>query len=221
MNAQSDMVEILIFAGLAACIGWRLVSVLGKRSGHEPVNQGDRDSFGMPLSVVQPAGNTSEKPASMTTWDAKGLGFSDDILTPLRSIGEADPFFTPTAFLDGAKMAYKQILQQFWSGDEAGLKALVSDDIFLTFKNHIKSRKGDSKTQLISIDQSEIIAAHKEGAMAEITVRFVSKTSHGTSGDPATVTDEWTFNRHLQSKDPNWLLIATDAAGDGDAILGS
>ncbi len=219
MNASSDMVEIIIFAGLAAFIGWRLVSVLGKRTGHEPVNQGDRDSFGMPLSVVQPGGTRGDKPAVMTTWDAQGLGLPDDVLTPLRAIGEADPFFTPMAFLDGAKTAYKQILQKFWASDESGLKALVSDDIFLIFKNHIKGRNGIIETRLVSIDQSDIISAHKEGAMAEITVRFVSKTSHGASADTATVTDEWTFNRHLQSNDPNWLLIATDAAGDGDAVI--
>lgn len=219
MNASSDMFEILIFASLAAFIGWRLLSVLGKRTGHEPVNQGERDSFGAPISVVQPSGRRGTAPQQAANWDTQGLELPNEVLTPLRAIGEADPFFTPASFLVGAKSAYTQILEKFWAGDVDGLKRLVSDDVLLAFKQHIKARVGPAIIKLVSVDQTSIIAAHKEGAMAEVTVRFVSQINHESGAESTSVTDEWTFNRHLQSNDPNWLLIATDAGGDGDEII--
>ena len=39
--------------------------------------------------------------------------------------------------------------------------------------------------------------------MAEITVAFSAEFASGN------VNDVWTFERHLDSKDPNWLLVAT------------
>jgi predicted lipid-binding transport protein (Tim44 family) len=45
--------------------------------------------------------------------------------------------------------------------------------------------------------------------MAEVTVRFVARiSSNGTEAAPAT--DVWTFSRHAGSREPAWLLIATD-----------
>ena len=72
-----------------------------------------------------------------------------------------------------------------------------------------------------SIDKAEIASADLAGRKASITVRFesqmISSTRSGAgdvlSGDPKkirNVTDVWTFERDVQSRDPNWTLIATE-----------
>jgi predicted lipid-binding transport protein (Tim44 family) len=59
--------------------------------------------------------------------------------------------------------------------------------------------------------------------MAQVTVKFVSELISATrdrggeviGGDPKRikeVTDIWTFAREVDSRDPNWKLIATQAA---------
>jgi predicted lipid-binding transport protein (Tim44 family) len=41
------------------------------------------------------------------------------------------------------------------------------------------------------------------GRQAEITVAFTAEFANGN------VTDVWTFERNLDSSDPNWVLVAT------------
>jgi predicted lipid-binding transport protein (Tim44 family) len=61
------------------------------------------------------------------------------------------------------------------------------------------------------------------GGTAQITVRFVSKLIQATrnadgaviDGDPVRVTevtDVWTFAKEVSARDPNWRLVATEAA---------
>jgi len=59
--------------------------------------------------------------------------------------------------------------------------------------------------------------------VAQVTIKFVSELISATrdrggeviNGDPKRikeVTDIWTFAREVTSRDPNWKLIATQAA---------
>ena len=70
------------------------------------------------------------------------------------------------------------------------------------------------------IDKAEIVNAETRDRAAQITVRFVSqmitvtrdKAGTVVDGNPeklTDVTDVWTFERNLDSPDPNWLLVAT------------
>ena len=61
-----------------------------------------------------------------------------------------------------------------------------------------------------------------------VTLSIVSGSPSTTSslakdevvdGDPDTierVTDLWTFNRNIKSKNPNWTLVKTETPSDGD-----
>ena len=65
--------------------------------------------------------------------------------------------------------------------------------------------------------------AELKGGIAQLTVKFVSELISATrdragvviAGDPKRikeVTDIWTFAREIASSDPNWKLVATQAA---------
>ncbi|MEP4482470.1 MAG: Tim44/TimA family putative adaptor protein, partial [Alphaproteobacteria bacterium] len=73
---------------------------------------------------------------------------------------------------------------------------------------------------LIGIDKGEIRKVELSGADARITMHFESQMTSCTKnadgvvveGDPVTerkVTDVWTFERNVKSRDPNWRLVST------------
>ncbi|WP_416906867.1 MAG: Tim44/TimA family putative adaptor protein [Polymorphobacter sp.] len=208
MAEGSNWVEIVLLAMLAAFIGLRLVSVLGKRTGHEPV---PTDSFrpGSPELVAAPRSRAENSPRA--EW--KLPDGTDPALKPaLAALMDVDPAFEPTRFITGAKAAYRMILEAFWSSNSGAMEGLVSEEVQENFAQAIEAREGARlQNRIISIDAATITAAELIGQMAEVTVRFVSRIAAPGDDTPAETADIWTFSRHITSPDPAWLLIATDA----------
>ncbi len=205
----SDWIEVLIFAAVAAFVAWRLISVLGTRTGHEPKAQPDGDAFGRTPPVVVPKAGAQAAPVQRAPV-VMPTHWSDDLKAGVAALAEADVSFSPDSFLTGARLAYGQVLGGFWSGDKAALKLLLADDVLADFSRAIDAREGAKElgNRLVSIDTAEIIEAGLEGTMAEVTVRFEARieNAQGTQVER----DVWTFSRHIRSDDPTWLLIATD-----------
>jgi predicted lipid-binding transport protein (Tim44 family) len=210
MSDGSSWIEIVLLAMLAAFIGLRLVSVLGKRTGHEPPvgpKVGDAFRPGAPERALAPAANNEARPRDDVSLPA---GTDADLAPALQAVANADPSFNPAQFMTGARAAYTMILQAFWTGHSGAMEGLVSDEVQDNFAAAIEERNGSRlPNKLIGIDSATIIGAEMVGQMAEVTVRFVTRiSSNGTELAPST--DVWTFSRHVGSRDPNWLLIATD-----------
>jgi predicted lipid-binding transport protein (Tim44 family) len=209
IDMTGDWIEVLIFAGVAAFVAWRLISVLGTRTGHEPTAQPDGELFGGPSPVVVPKAGPA-----LASMPAAPLilpdHWSQELKAKVAAVAAADSGFNPDSFLTGARIAYGLVLNSFWSGDKAVLKPLLADDVLADFVRAIDVRQGraDLGKRLVSIDSAEVIDAELEGAMAEVTVRFEARIedAEGTKVER----DIWSFSRHLRSDDPSWLLIATD-----------
>lgn len=201
-------IEIVLLAMLAAFIGLRLVSVLGKRTGPEsPSQRPVADSF-RPSADVAPAARR-ERSGAARPLGALPPGTASSAVPALEAIAAADTGFVPDTFLAGARAAYTMVLEAFWSGDLSALSGLVSDEIGDNFAAALAARDGQPiANRLLSIDNATLHSAELVGQMAEVTVRFVARvaTADGTN----TTTDLWTFSRHIASPDPAWVLIATD-----------
>jgi predicted lipid-binding transport protein (Tim44 family) len=144
----------------------------------------------------------------------------------LTALMRADPGFDPGQFLDGAKGAYEMVVMAFAEGDDATLKQLLGDDVFDGFERAIRERetRGEKlESNLVGIDKADIIESEVKTRTAYVTVKFVSELVSVTrdaegdvvEGDPKKVrevTDIWTFARDIGSKNPNWKLVATEAA---------
>jgi predicted lipid-binding transport protein (Tim44 family) len=144
----------------------------------------------------------------------------------LTGLMRADPGFDPTHFLDGAKAAYEMVVMAFAQGDEATLNQLLGSDVYDGFQRAIRERetRGEKvESSLVGIDKADIIEAEVKNRTAYVTVKFVSELISVTrdaegevvEGDPKKVrevTDIWTFARDVSSKNPNWKLVATEAA---------
>jgi predicted lipid-binding transport protein (Tim44 family) len=144
----------------------------------------------------------------------------------LTALMRADPGFDPGQFLDGAKAAYEMVVMSFAQGDVATLDQLLGSEVFDGFQRAIREREERGETvesSLVGIDKADIIEAEVKNRTAYVTVKFVSELISVTrdadgevvEGDPKKVrevTDIWTFAREVTSKNPNWKLVATEAA---------
>ncbi len=212
MADGSAWIEIVLLAMLAGFIGLRLYSVLGKRTGHErPVGDSFRPG---PPEVTAPVSRGIDAPSRGLV--AVPAGTDTGLAPALQAVADADSAFDPERFITGARAAYAMILEGFWSADARAMNGLVSDEIQENFAAAIEAREGarlDNK--IIGIDSAAITQAEMVGQMAEVTVRFVARIASGKA-EPVATNDVWTFSRHVGSRDPHWLLIATD----DDAIPG-
>jgi predicted lipid-binding transport protein (Tim44 family) len=218
---QSGWVEIFFLAMLAGFIGLRLYHVLGRRTGHEkPVADPYRPAS---PDTLRPAGRSRNEPESPITIDLPA-DIDPDVRPGLELIARADRNFVPERFLAGAQGAYAMVLEAFWKGDADQLADLVSDEMLANFRAAIENRKAAGErfeNRLLQVDRAQIVGAHMNGAMAEVTVRFdaeivsVTRDAEGRviAGDPGKSVethDLWTFSRHTTSSDPAWLLVDTD-----------
>ena len=232
-------ITTLIFLGLAVFVIWRLRSVLGQKTGHEqpPVDPfARRDTPARPGPANQEGDNVVRLPGSNADRSAtvaapaldrwKGIAEpNSQIAAGLDEIARAEPQFDAREFLDGAKGAYEMIVTAFAQGDRRILKDLLSKEVFEGFERAIvdrESRGEKVETTFVSIDRAEVAGVEVRGTNAQIVVRFLSKLITATrdaagavvDGSPEAVvdvTDVWTFARTLGSRDPNWLLVATEA----------
>jgi predicted lipid-binding transport protein (Tim44 family) len=149
-----------------------------------------------------------------------------ELARTLERMREIDPNFDARHFMEGAKVAYEMIVTAFAEGDEKTLKPLLAPDIFEQFAAAIDTRKSGGLTQeleFVGLDEATLKDARLDGTTARMTVKFVSKVITATrdangevvEGNPeklTTVREIWTFERDLTSRDPNWRLVATEAA---------
>jgi predicted lipid-binding transport protein (Tim44 family) len=214
---------IVILAMIAGFLALRLYSVLGKRTGHEqepaPRPAEDRAK----VTIVQP------RPVPEMAGDSVRL--ADGLIASggevgVRALIAADRHFDVPQFVEGAKAAYKMVLEAFWRGDRQELEWLCDADVLTSFEDAIAAREAEGHVldnRLVRIEKAQIVDAGVNGRTAEISLRFEAdiaavtrdRDGHVIAGsltDAISTNDIWTFTRDLRSSDPNWKLSETDEA---------
>lgn len=233
------IVQIVILAMIAAFLGLRLYSVLGRRP--------ERDEEPMRRRIEQPdpsaqnpsGANRAQQPIAPRAAEAGSLArrsreqfvpeintFDNSAEAGVRAIIAADRRFDVAQFLAGSKAAYAMILEAYWRGDKEELTQLCDADVLEGFTSAIDARAEAGETidaRVIRVEEARIVAASIEGKMARITVRFLADIASvtrdsegrviaGSLDDAIEARDLWTFSRDLTSRDPDWLLDETDEA---------
>ncbi|MEE4153597.1 MAG: Tim44/TimA family putative adaptor protein [Erythrobacter sp.] len=221
--------EIIVLAMIAAFLGLRLYSVLGRRAEHEEESVPQRFEPGESNGQNgAPAQSASQSQASATASPAirsmQLEGVMPAVERGIREIASADSRFDLAAFLEGARGAYEMVLEAFWKGDKETLRELCDDDVYEGFSNAIDAREEAGETlenTLIRIEETRIHSAALDGRMARIAVLFVADIAAvtrdrdgnvvaGSLDDAIESRDVWTFMRNVSARDPNWLLDETD-----------
>jgi len=202
MNEAIQYMDIIFLAVVAGIVLLRLRSVLGKRTGSE---KKDPNLYSYDQPVNQSPDIT--KPKKVTKQKKNSQWFDND------------------DFVNGAKGAYETILTNFENGNTKELKPLLVDDVFKSFTDVINQRKKNDEQvefSFIGIQSAEIIYKDLNTIPMEVTVRFVSEmitciknnkdeVISGSLNQIQKITDVWTFAKHKNKKNSNWLLQTTSA----------
>jgi predicted lipid-binding transport protein (Tim44 family) len=143
----------------------------------------------------------------------------------MMAMKQAEPGFSVSEFLTGARGAYEMILMAFERGDLDSIRPFLNDEVEASFAQAINARERQGLTveaNFIGLRELAVAEAEFDSATrtAEITVRFTGELTtvvrnaggevvdgHPTS--PKRQRDAWTFARRMGVQDPNWQLVAT------------
>jgi predicted lipid-binding transport protein (Tim44 family) len=236
MSGTFDIYTLLLLV-VAVVILLRLRGMLGRKTGNErrydPYAQREQGgTVSTPGKVVpMPTRDTARPPQASSSKEVEErirdfMPDSNPAHAGLLEIARQDSGFDPQHFVQGAKAAYEMIVTAFAEGNKKLLKQFLSREVYDGFAEVISERETRGEmvdTSFVGINKADIIDAETKSKTARVTVKFVSqlitavKNRNGEiiDGDPKQireVTDIWTFAREVTSRDPNWKLVATQAA---------
>ena len=183
--------DIIIFAGIAAFLIYRLKNVLGKRGGFEK-------KIGSP------------QPKEKETNSLKNIPQLKENENKLSKAYEVLGDFDHKKFLEGAKFAFETIINAFNNSDKKTLKNLLTKDVFITFENAIEEKKNNPNYQFYSIVVDEVTDVSVIDSLINITLKITSEQFK--DNDESTISkkqDTWTFQKKINSNSPIWLLSST------------
>ena len=202
-----QVLELVIFAALAAVVLFQLYAVLGRRVGRQPEDAAE-----------------AERPRQPGELEARRADDQPEPVIPLTGVGAIqarDPSFDAGSFLQGAKAAYEMVVKAYADGDRETLESLTSPSVYQTFDKAISEREADGRTETVEFLQpprADLESADMIGNLAQVRVRFLaefrtrSKGPEGEAVDDRRTAEVWTFERSVDSRDPNWALARVDAA---------
>lgn len=169
--------------------------------------------------------NEAEKELKEAAQNAEELVPVDsEPLNEIDAVLVSIPNFNKANFITGAKKAFQVITEAFNKADTETLKMLVSPSILKKMQTVIKQRQDEAitaETDFICFNKADIIKAKVDSKNnALISVEFVSeqvnvlrdkdnKIIEGDENYIQTITDVWTFERALDAKTLNWVLVST------------
>ena len=186
--------DIIIFAGIAVFLVFRLRKVLGKRTGFEKKTNN----------------NVGAQPTKTKETTVNSIPELEEKISKLKTAYETINDFNHKNFLEGAKRAFETIINAFNKGDKKTLKKLVTEDVFKSFEEAIDAKNIDPDYQFYSLNIEGIEKVFVERNRIKICIKFISEQFKNNDENTAVKKqDSWTFEKTISSKDPNWLLSST------------
>ena len=223
-----EILDILILSAIAVFLGFRLRSILGRRVGHQESPKSERAFFRGQEEARKAAQDPSSQDDILLQKDNLQKGKfeqspqteNERVFPPLQRIREQTEGFTEKSFLQGAEMAFEEILSAFAKGELNKIRRLVSSGILQDFIRKTKARRKRQRSvehTLVQLWPPGIVSASLQEGTARIGVLFESLQIHvvrdhekniveGDSQTPRKVRDHWIFEREMSSSDLNWAL---------------
>ncbi len=217
MSAQ--IIELLIFAGIAFFIINKLIATLGSTSEDDPA-KGNNSFFGeakikdVTYSTKKPAnsffGNNLLNKVVKPSIDPKmlyGLIVEENsvaILSGLEAISKKLPSFEVKKYINSAKTAFELIIK--YANDDN-----IDELVKLVDKKYLQEFPTLSQNYGEVIDNSHLDARISEAySFANNIFIKILFTGEKITSKMDYMEEEWTFSRSLLSKSVNWFLINID-----------
>lgn len=218
---NSNLIQLLVLAGIAVFLILRLKNVLGTREGFE-----------QPPSAT-PVSDRRPRPDLEVIEGGPDLDITDhvdedsDAAKAFADMKRLEPSFGVADFLGGARAAYEMIVMGYETGDLAEIQPFLSEEIYESFVDGVAAREDEGLTiqaEFYGVREMKIVGASldPETKEAEISVRFVAELTsvvrdkagdivEGSETDVKKQKDTWAFSRMMGTDDVNWMLVSTDA----------
>jgi predicted lipid-binding transport protein (Tim44 family) len=222
-----QFIDIILLAMVAGFIILRLRNVLGRRTGHEPGRDGPAPvpRAGSPASdnVINLPTGLGRRPGGPQSVDIDPAYQGTPLEAGMVQVKMADPSFSADGFLQGSAKAFEMIVAAYAKNDLDTLRALLSPEVYSQFAGAIQEREQRGETlssELVVLKPPRMDSIEMRGSAAHVSVMFQSEQTNviknkagdvieGSPDHVESVTDIWTFSRDTQSRDPNWMLVAT------------
>ena len=202
------MADLILLFIAVAFVAARLYSVFGKDDNTKnirvvlrPVNKNDKTVDDDTVQIVK-----THKAVDKTAAES-----------------ETDEEFNKEAFLNGARKVFELILQAFNKGELTSVKELLNKKVYDAFNSVLAERKEQnitSEVDFICFDKSEVKDVKFLKNSIKVVVEFVSEQVNllrnaqgevvqGDENFVQKITDVWTFERMVNAKNNNWVLVST------------
>ena len=215
------MIQLLVLAAIALFLIVRLKNVLGTRTGFEkpPAVDGPPTRSGNVRRDFEVIEGGPDRDITDHVDDGT------DAAKALAAMKLAEPGFSVTEFVSGARGAYEMILMAFERGDLSDVQPFLSEEVYEAFLGVIADREDKGlrvEANFVGVRETSLTEAtfDRSSDTAEITLRFVGELTsvvrdaegEVVEGDPSEIRkqrDVWTFARVMGADDPNWKLVGT------------
>lgn len=217
---NSPLIQLLVLAGIAVFLILRLKNVLGTRDGFE---SGPSQK---PLPDRGPARDFEVIEGGPDLDITDHVEDGSDAAEALAKMKGAEPGFSVTDFLGGARGAYEMIVMGYETGELDPIQPFLAEDIYDSFVDGVAAREDQGLTieaNFIGVREVKLMDAtfDDETKEAELTIRFTGELTSAVRNSDGEIIegsltevkrqkDTWTFSRHMGSDDPNWILVSTD-----------
>ena len=211
MQFSLPFIDIIIFAIIAIFLVYRLKSILGQNSdGNE---QNDKIDIG-------------KKDFTNVVKLGKKQFAINDTINNKDTIYKDDPTFNKEEFLKGAQNFFEMVIDSFVKGDLKNIEMYIENKLIKNFQLVIDERFQEGETlkiNIIKMNSIQIKDVKRLKNFLRVTVLFESeqikvlkdkkgKIIDGDQKKSITVKDLWTFEKEINSKDLNWILVETSDA---------
>lgn len=218
---NSPLIQLLVLAGIAVFLILRLRNVLGTREGFEqpPLPRSGSESRSRPdLEVIEGG------PDLDITDHVKE---DSDAANAFSQMKRAEPSFSVSDFLQGARAAYEMVVMGYETGELDDIQPFLSEEIYESFVDGVAAREDEGlsiSAEFYGVREMKVVNATFDDATkeAEIIIRFVAELTsvvrdkggdivEGSESDVKRQKDTWAFSRTMGTDDANWTLVSTDA----------
>ncbi|ABD45207.1 tim44-like domain protein [Ehrlichia chaffeensis str. Heartland] len=206
------MVELAIYAFLAAFIFFRLYHSLGKTSGLQS------NSHSQTISIIME--DTQEHDTADIDIDSVMEICNENDKSIINHIKKKDKEFSLRHFMDGSIKAFEIIIKAFNEGNIHILSMLLDTNLYNSFVEEIENRKALGQLYediIVSITSHKITKLSLSGNIAYITVKFISEQINfvkdkddnilqGSTSKINKIEDTWTFRKDTTLSNKKWYL---------------
>ena len=143
--------------------------------------------------------------------EVKDIIFSEQVMEySQKQVLDLDKDFSFHNFIQGAKEAFKIIVEAFNNKKVEEIKHLVSTEVYDNFKNSIDIKNNDYETFNISSVKASILNIEVVKNYVSIKVKFLSNqkvTLNKRIKNIENIKDIWTFEKDMTTNNLLWKLV--------------